>query len=216
MAYRYHQELNSRFNMADDNLQILIKRLSKLPGLGPRSAQRAALVLIKNKERDMLPLSKALSEVARYYKPCIQCNNLTEFEKCSICNDPRRDESKLCVVEDVSDLWAIERAGVFQGKYFVLGGNLNILDGRGPSELGINKLVGYISSSCSEHSNYEIILATSATVEGQTTAHYISESLQGLSVTISRLAHGVPVGGELNYLDDGTLALALKARTPIG
>lgn len=201
--------------MADDNLQILIKRLSKLPGLGPRSAQRAALVLIKNKERDMLPLSKALSEVARYYKPCIQCNNLTELEKCSICNDLRRDESKLCIVEDVSDLWAMEKAGIFQGKYYVLGGNLNILDGRGPIELGINKLVDYVKSMCAANSACEVILATSATVEGQTTAHYIAESLQGLSATISRLAHGVPVGGELNYLDDGTLALAMKARTPI-
>ncbi len=202
--------------MADDNLQILIKRLAKLPGLGPRSAQRAALALLKNKERDMLPLSQVLHDVASHYKPCIQCNNLTELEKCLICNDHRRDENRLCIVEDVSDLWAIERAGVYQGKYFVLGGNLNILDGRGPTELGINKLVGYISSKCTRYSNYEIILATSATVEGQTTAHYITESLQGLSLTISRLAHGVPVGGELNYLDDGTLALAMKARTPIG
>ena len=202
--------------MADDNLQILIKRLAKLPGLGPRSAQRAALALLKNKERDMLPLSQVLNEVARYYKPCIQCNNLTELEKCVICNDQRRDEDRLCIVENVSDLWAIERAAVFKGKYFVLGGSLNILDGRGPIELGINKLVGYISSTCNRHSNYEIILATSATVEGQTTAHYITESLQGLSVTISRLAHGVPVGGELNYLDEGTLALAMKARTTIG
>ena len=202
--------------MADDNLQILIKRLAKLPGLGPRSAQRAALALLKNKERDMLPLLQVLHDVASHYKPCIQCKNLTELEKCLICNDHRRDENRLCIVEDVSDLWAIERAGVYQGKYFVLGGNLNILDGRGPTELGINKLVGYISSKCTRYSNYEIILATSATVEGQTTAHYITESLQGLSLTISRLAHGVPVGGELNYLDDGTLALAMKARTPIG
>lgn len=202
--------------MADDSLQILIKRLAKLPGLGPRSAQRAALALIKNKERDMLPLSKALNDVARFYKPCIQCNNLTELEKCSICNDPRRDEYRLCVVEDVSDLWAIERAGVFQGTYFVLGGNLNILDGRGPVELGINKLINYVTSICTRQTTFEIILATSATVEGQTTAHYIAERLHELPVTISRLAHGVPVGGELNYLDDGTLALAIKARTPIG
>ena len=201
--------------MTDDNLQILIKRLAKLPGLGPRSAQRAALALIKNKERDMLPLSKVLNEVARYYKPCAQCNNLTELEKCLICDDPRRDENRLCVVENVSDLWAIERAGVFHGKYFVLGGNLNILDGRGPIELSIHKLVDYVTYLSNKHSACEIILATSATVEGQTTAHYIAESLQTLSVTISRLAHGVPVGGELNYLDDGTLALAMKARTPI-
>jgi len=202
--------------MAEDNLKNLIKRLSKLPGLGPRSAQRAALSLIKNKEKDMLPLSKALYEVAHYYKPCVQCNNLTESDRCSICNDPRRDENRLCVVEDISDLWAMERSGVFQGKYFVLGGNLNIMDGRGPSELGIDKLVKYVSLMCDTHTSNEIILATSATVEGQTTAHYIAERLQEFSIIISRLAHGVPVGGELNYLDDGTLALAMKARTPVG
>ena len=202
--------------MSDDSLQNLIKRLGKLPGLGPRSAQRAALALIKNKERDMLPLAKALYDVAHYYKPCVQCNNLTELDKCLICNDPRRDENRLCVVEDVSDLWAMERAGIFHGKYFVLGGNLNIMDGRGPTELGIEKLVSYVTSMAALQIVCEIILATSATVEGQTTAHYITESLRGLSVTISRLAHGVPVGGELHYLDDGTLALAMKARTTIG
>ncbi len=201
--------------MSDDSLQNLIKRLGKLPGLGPRSAQRAALALIKNKERDMLPLASSLYEVARYYKPCVQCNNLTDLDKCSICEDQRRDENRLCIVEDVSDLWAMERAGIFQGRYFVLGGNLNIMDGRGPNELGIDKLIGYVTSLSASHSASEVILATSATVEGQTTAHYIAERLEGLSIKLSRLAHGVPVGGELNYLDDGTLALAMKARTPL-
>ena len=201
--------------MSDDSLQNLIKRLGKLPGLGPRSAQRAALALIKNKERDMLPLASSLYEVARYYKPCVQCNNLTNLDKCSICEDQRRDENRLCIVEDVSDLWAMERAGIFQGRYFVLGGNLNIMDGRGPNELGIDKLIGYVTSLSASHSASEVILATSATVEGQTTAHYIAERLEGLSIKLSRLAHGVPVGGELNYLDDGTLALAMKARTPL-
>ncbi len=201
--------------MSDDSLQNLIKRLGKLPGLGPRSAQRAALALIKNKERDMLPLASSLYEVARYYKPCVQCNNLTNLDKCSICEDKRRDENRLCIVEDVSDLWAMERAGIFQGRYFVLGGNLNIMDGRGPNELGIDKLIGYVTSLSASHSASEVILATSATVEGQTTAHYIAERLEGLSIKLSRLAHGVPVGGELNYLDDGTLALAMKARTPL-
>lgn len=201
--------------MSDDSLQNLIKRLGKLPGLGPRSAQRAALALIKNKERDMLPLASSLYEVARYYKPCVQCNNLTDLDKCSICEDQRRDENRLCIVEDVSDLWAMERAGIFQGRYFVLGGNLNIMDGRGPNELGIDKLISYVTSLSASHSASEVILATSATVEGQTTAHYIAERLEGLSIKLSRLAHGVPVGGELNYLDDGTLALAMKARTPL-
>ena len=202
--------------MEEDILKNLIKRLSKLPGLGPRSAQRAALFLIKNKEKDMLPLSKAIYDVAHYYKPCVQCNNLTKSDKCSICDDPRRNQNRLCVVEDISDLWAIERSGVFQGKYFVLGGNLNIMDGRGPSELRIDKLVKYVSLMCDTNTSNEIILATSATVEGQTTAHYIAERLQQFSIIISRLAHGMPVGGELNYLDDGTLALAMKARTPVG
>ncbi|MDC0462071.1 recombination protein RecR, partial [Alphaproteobacteria bacterium] len=149
------------------------------------------------------------------YRPCVQCNNLTELDKCTICNDPRRDARRLCIVEDVSDLWAMERAGVFQGRYFVLGGCLNIMDGRGPSELGIDKLVSYVTSISTSEDMCEIILATSATVEGQTTAHYIAERLAGLTITLSRLAHGVPVGGELNYLDDGTLALAMKARTPL-
>ncbi|MDA9190582.1 recombination mediator RecR [Alphaproteobacteria bacterium] len=201
--------------MSDDGLQNLIKRLGKLPGLGPRSAQRAALALIKNKEQTMLPLAQALHEVAHRYRPCVQCNNLTELDKCTICNDPRRDARRLCIVEDVSDLWAMERAGVFQGRYFILGGCLNIMDGRGPSELGIDKLVSYVTSISTSEDMCEIILATSATVEGQTTAHYIAERLAGLTITLSRLAHGVPVGGELNYLDDGTLALAMKARTPL-
>ena len=192
-------------------LDQLIKRLSRLPGLGPRSARRAALHLLKHKKEMMLPLAQEMAEVAHSVKDCVECGNLDLTDKCHICLDHKRDESRLCVIEDVADLWAMERAGVFSGRYHVLGGTLSALEGRGPSDLGIDRLLARISSSQIE----EVILATSATVDGQTTAHYIAERLADHQVSITRLAHGLPVGGELNFLDEGTLAQAMRARSKL-
>lgn len=197
--------------MTDNPLQSLIKRLSRLPGLGPRSALRAALHLLKNKETTMLPLAEELDHVARTIKTCVECGNLDLTDKCRICYDSRRDATRICVVEDVADLWAMERAGIFSGVYHVLGGTLSALDGRGPKELGIERLVARAANI----EEGEVILATSATVDGQTTAHYIGERLERDGMAITRLAHGVPVGGELNFLDDGTLTQAMKARRPL-
>jgi recombination protein RecR len=197
--------------MTDNPLESLIKRLSRLPGLGPRSARRAALHLLKNKETTMLPLAEELDHVARTIKTCVECGNLDLTDKCRICFDSRRDATRICVVEDVADLWAMERAGIFSGLYHVLGGTLSALDGRGPKELGIERLVARAANI----EEGEVILATSATVDGQTTAHYIGERLERDGMAITRLAHGVPVGGELNYLDDGTLTQAMKARRPL-
>ena len=197
--------------MSGNPLEALIKRLSRLPGLGPRSARRAALHLLKNKETTMLPLAQELDSVARTVKTCVDCGNLDVADKCQICTDSRRDAKRICVVEDVADLWAMERAGIFSGQYHVLGGTLSALDGRGPKELGIERLV----NRTNDIEQGEVILATSATVDGQTTAHYIGERLERTGLTITRLAHGVPVGGELNYLDDGTLTQAMKARRPL-
>jgi recombination protein RecR len=197
--------------MTDNPLESLIKRLSRLPGLGPRSARRAALHLLKNKETTMLPLAEELDHVARTIKTCVECGNLDLTDKCRICYDRRRDATRICVVEDVADLWAMERAGIFSGVYHVLGGTLSALDGRGPKELGIERLVARAANI----EEGEVILATSATVDGQTTAHYIGERLERDGMAITRLAHGVPVGGELNYLDDGTLTQAMKARRPL-
>jgi recombination protein RecR len=197
--------------MTDNPLESLIKRLSRLPGLGPRSARRAALHLLKNKETTMLPLAEELDHVARTIKTCVECGNLDLTDKCRICYDSRRDATRICVVEDVADLWAMERAGIFSGLYHVLGGTLSALDGRGPKELGIERLVARAANI----EEGEVILATSATVDGQTTAHYIGERLERDGMAITRLAHGVPVGGELNYLDDGTLTQAMKARRPL-
>ena len=197
--------------MTDNPLESLIKRLSRLPGLGPRSARRAALHLLKNKETTMLPLAEELDHVARTIKTCVECGNLDLTDKCRICYDSRRDATRICVVEDVADLWAMERAGIFSGVYHVLGGTLSALDGRGPKELGIERLVARAANI----EEGEVILATSATVDGQTTAYYIGERLERDGMAITRLAHGVPVGGELNYLDDGTLTQAMKARRPL-
>ena len=197
--------------MTDNPLESLIKRLSRLPGLGPRSALRAALHLLKNKETTMLPLAEELDHVARTIKTCVECGNLDLTDKCRICYDSRRDATRICVVEDVADLWAMERAGIFSGVYHVLGGTLSALDGRGPKELGIERLVARAANI----EEGEVILATSATVDGQTTAHYIGERLERDGMAITRLAHGVPVGGELNFLDDGTLTQAMKARRPL-
>lgn len=206
--------------MTDTPLSQLIRRLSRLPGLGPRSAQRAALHLLRHRDTQMVQLAMELEQVAKQYRNCTQCGNLDLLDPCSICNDSRRDPRRICVVEDVADLWAMERAGIFSGHYHILGGTLNALDGIGPEDLGIDRLVRRIDKILAADMpdnapQPEVILATSATVDGQTTAHYITERLQGMAIQISRLAHGVPVGGEVNYLDDGTLAQAMKARTKL-
>ena len=192
-------------------IERLIKLLAKLPGLGPRSARRAALQLVKRKEALLLPLAAALEDVAATVKPCSVCGNLDGTDPCGICKDERRDSSTICVVEDVADLWAIERAGAFRGRYHVLGGVLSALDGVGQEDLSIGRLI----ERAGEPGLREIVLATNATVDGQTTAHYIVDRLKGGGVSITRLAHGVPVGGELDYLDDGTLAAALRSRRPL-
>jgi recombination protein RecR len=191
-------------------IEQLIMLLARLPGLGPRSARRAVLHLIKKKEGLMIPLSAALDRAVAAVTVCEVCGNVDTRSPCGICADPRRNESGLLiVVEDVADLWALERAGVGAVKYHVLGGVLSPLDGVGPDDLAIDSLV----SRAGDFS--EVVLAVNATVEGQTTAHYITDRLQGLGVRVTRLAHGVPVGGELDYLDEGTLSQALKARTAI-
>jgi recombination protein RecR len=197
--------------MIGPEVERLIQLLAKLPGLGPRSARRAVLQLIKRKETLMGPLTEALREVAARVNPCTACGNLDVVDPCTICRDQRRDPSLVCVVEEVADLWALERAGVFQGRYHVLGGTLSALDGIGPEDLDIGGLVARAQAPEVK----EVILAMNATVDGQTTAHYVTDSLAQVGVTVSRLAHGVPVGGELDYLDDGTLATALKARRPL-
>ncbi|MFQ5939365.1 MAG: recombination mediator RecR [Alphaproteobacteria bacterium] len=192
------------------DIERLIQLLAKLPGLGPRSARRAALHLIRRRDQLMEPLAQALAEAAANIRTCTTCGNIDTADPCGICTDPRRDGSLICVVEEVADLWALERTAAFRGRYHVLGGVLSALDGVGPDELNIAGLV----RRADEQQVQEMIIATSATVDGQTTAHYLAERLKGLDVTVSRLAHGVPVGGELDYLDDGTLTAALKARRP--
>jgi recombination protein RecR len=197
--------------MSITDIERLIQLLAKLPGLGPRSARRAVLHLLKKRESLMLPLGAALTEAAGSVKRCSTCGNLDTTDPCSICADVRRDPSVICVVEEVDDLWALERTGSFKGRYHVLGGTLSALDGVGPEQLDIAGLV----ARAGRPELREIILATGATVDGQTTAHYITDRLAGIDVSVTRLAHGVPVGGELDYLDDGTLTAALKARRPI-
>ncbi|MCX7366053.1 MAG: recombination mediator RecR [Alphaproteobacteria bacterium] len=194
--------------MIGAEIERLIQFLGRLPGLGPRSARRVALHLLKKRETLMLPLSTALADAARAIKPCTLCGNLDTVEPCSICTDPRRDAGLLCVVEDVGDLWAMERGRIFAGRYHVLGGTLSALDGVGPDELNIASLVRRLRQGGIR----EVIMATNATVDGQTTAHYLAERLADFEVPLTRLAHGVPVGGELDWLDDGTLATAFKAR----
>lgn len=186
----------------------LIKLISKLPGLGPRSARRAALHLIRKKDSLMRPLAEALQQAVEKIVECERCNNIDTTSPCSLCSDDQRDRSLICVVETVGDLWALERAEVIKGQYHVLGGTLSPLDGIGPDDLTIAKLV----ERASEDEVTEVLLALNATVEGQSTAHYITEQLMSAGVSISRLAHGVPVGGELDYLDEGTLAAAIKSR----
>ena len=191
-------------------IEQLIQLLARLPGLGPRSARRAVLQLIKKKEQLMIPLSAALDRAVEAVRTCEVCGNVDTISPCSICSDPRRgDSGMLIVVEDVADLWALERAGVGAVRYHVLGGVLSPLDGIGPDDISISELIARA------HEFREIVLAVNATVEGQTTAHYIMDRLGDTQIKVSRLAHGVPVGGELDYLDEGTLSQALKARTAI-
>lgn len=197
--------------MSGPEIERLIQALAKLPGLGPRSARRAALVMLKKRDALLRPLAQALTETDATVHACTTCGNLDSQDPCGICSDPRRDAGTLCVVEDVADLWALDRAAIFSGRYHVLGGVLSALDGVGPEDLSIAGLI----ERAKVPEVTEVILALSATVDGQTTAHYVTDRLADCDVTISRLAHGVPVGGELDYLDDGTLAAALKARQPV-
>ena len=194
--------------LAGPEIERLVQLLAKLPGLGPRSARRAALALLKRKETLLQPLAAALEETARTIKTCTTCGNLDSTDPCAVCADPRRDGSLICVVEDVADLWALERAGVFRGRYHVLGGTLSALDGRGPDQLNLGSLVERLRQGQIR----EVVLGLNATVEGQTTAHYVTDLIAPLGVSVTRLAHGVPVGGELDYLDEGTLAAAFAAR----
>jgi len=192
----------------DNPLDDLIRRLARLPGLGSRSARRAVMHLMKNRDSLMVPLAEDISRVAQSVRHCVECGNFDTADTCRICRNADRDQNRICVVEDVADLWAMERAGVFSGRYHVLGGVMSAIDGIGPQELRID----YLVSKAAEDEVQEVILATSATVDGQTTAHYIAERLEPTKVQVTRLAHGVPVGGELDYLDDGTLAQAMRAR----
>ena len=191
-------------------IERLIQLLAKLPGLGPRSARRAALHLLKKREQLMEPLAEAMGEAAAKIRACAECGNLDVTDPCAICASPRRDPKVICVVETVGDLWALERASAFKGRYHVLGGVLSALDGIGPDQLNVAKLI----ERAGREETSEIILALNATVDGQTTAHFIADKLEGASVDITSLARGVPVGGELDYLDDGTLAAAFKSRRP--
>ncbi|KAB2674323.1 recombination protein RecR [Brucella tritici] len=197
--------------IAGPEIERLIQLLARVPGLGPRSARRAALHLIKKKEALLVPLGGAMQEAAEKVRICSCCGNVDTSDPCTICTDERRDPTTLIVVEDVSDLWALERAGTMNVRYHVLGGRLSPLDGIGPDDLNIKGLVERVATGEIK----EVILAVNATVEGQTTAHYITDQLSSFDVRVTRLAHGVPVGGELDYLDEGTLAAALRARTTL-
>ena len=194
---------------AGPEIERLIQLLGKLPGLGPRSARRAALHLLTRKDKLLAPLSDAMRLACERVTTCSACGNVDTQDPCAICRDPRRDGAMIVVVEDVSDLWALERSGAVSARYHVLGGTLSPLDGRGPEDLNLATLPGRAAAP----EVREVILAVNATVEGQTTAHYVTDLLAGADVKVTRLAHGVPVGGELDYLDDGTLAAAIRSRT---
>lgn len=196
--------------MNSPEIERLVQLLARLPGLGPRSARRAALHLMKRREVLFEPLAEAMAAAAAAVRTCSACGNLDTRDPCSVCADPGRDRTAICVVEEAGDVWALERAGAFRGLYHVLGGTLSALDGVGPDDLSVGPLV----RRASEEGVGEVILALDATVEGQTTAHYVADRLAATGVRVSRLAHGVPVGGELDHLDDGTIAAALKARRP--
>jgi len=195
---------------AGPEIERLIQILAKLPGLGPRSARRAVLHLIKHRDKLLTPLAAALAEARDTVVVCSRCGNVDSSDPCSLCNDPRRDPHAICVVEDVSDLWALERAAAWNGQYHVLGGTLSAIEGVRPEDLAIARL----AERAAAPEIKEVVLAVNATVEGQTTAHYITDLLKPLPVKLSRLAHGVPVGGELDYLDEGTLTAAIRSRRP--
>ena len=197
--------------MASTEIEGLTQALARLPGLGPRSARRAVLHLMKKREGALEPLLAALQKVAANLSTCSTCGNLDTADPCAICRDPRRDERLLCVVEEVADLWALDRSRLFPGRYHVLGGRLSALEGIRPEDLGIDKLVARVAAG----GIYEVVLAMNATLEGQTTAHYLAERLEKFPIRLTQLAHGLPVGGELDYLDEGTLAQALRARRPV-
>jgi recombination protein RecR len=198
--------------MASQEIEALTSALARVPGLGPRSARRAVLWLIKRRETALVQLLGALEAVRKGLVECQTCGNVDTADPCGICTDPRRDQRALCVVEDIADLWALDRARLFTGRYHVLGGRLSALDGVRPEDLAIGKLIERVAAGGID----EVVLAMNATLEGQTTAHYLAERLEGFPVRITQLAHGLPVGGELDYLDEGTLAQALRARRPVG
>lgn len=198
--------------MASQEIETLTSALSRLPGLGPRSARRAVLWLIKRRETSLVQLLEALDAVREGLVECQTCGNVDTSDPCAICTDQRRDMRSLCVVEDVADLWALDRSRLFAGRYHVLGGRLSALDGIRPEDLTVAKLIERVAAGGID----EVVLAMNATLEGQTTAHYIAERLETFPVRITQLAHGLPVGGELDYLDEGTLAQALRARRPMG
>jgi recombination protein RecR len=197
--------------MASQQIEALSQALARLPGLGPRSARRAVLHLMKRRESALEPLLAALQDVAARLSTCSKCGNLDTSDPCGICTDARRDDRLLCVVEEVADLWALDRSRLFPGRYHVLGGRLSALEGVRPEDLGIDKLVARVAAGGID----EVVLAMNATLEGQTTAHYLAERLEKFPIRLTQLAHGLPVGGELDYLDEGTLAQALRARRPI-
>ncbi len=202
--------MRSKSITAAPEIEALVALLAKVPGLGPRSARRAALQLLKRKDQLMLPLAAALAEAAEKVKPCANCGALDTSDPCALCSAPDRDDGGICVVAEVGDVWALERAGAFKGRYHVLGGVLSALDGVRPEHLRVARLLERVAAGGVR----EVILALAATVDGQTTAHYLAERLQPLGVATTRLSHGVPVGGELDLLDDGTLFAALQSRRP--
>jgi len=197
--------------MASPEIEALTQALARLPGLGPRSARRAVLHLLKKREAAMSPLLRALEAVNERLAVCSSCGNVDTTNPCGICTDPRRDARLLCVVEEVSDLWALDRSRLFPGRFHVLGGRLSALEGVRPEDLTIDRLIGRVSVGGID----EVVLAMNATLEGQTTAHYLVERLERFPIRLTQLAHGLPVGGELDYLDEGTLAQALRARRPV-
>ena len=199
------------FPMASPEIDALTQALARLPGLGPRSARRAVLHLLKRRAAAMAPLLEALRLVDERLVTCAVCGNVDTVDPCGVCADPRRDRRLLCVVEDVADLWALDRARLFPGRFHVLGGRLSALEGVRPEDLAIDRLLARVGEGGID----EVVLAMNATLEGQTTAHYIAERLETLPLRVTQLAHGLPVGGELDYLDEGTLAQALRARRPM-
>ena len=197
--------------MASQEIETLVQALARLPGLGPRSARRAVLHMLKRRETSLAPLVRALQAVEASLVTCSTCGNIDTSDPCSICTDARRDARLLCVVEEVADLWALDRSRLFPGHFHVLGGRLSALDGVRPEDLSIDALIGRVTAGGVD----EVVLAMNATLEGQTTAHYVAERLEHFPVRLTQLAHGLPVGGELDYLDEGTLAQALRARRPV-